>query len=95
LLLASGPGAARHQKRTKFREGPDSELPPGSSHPDGSRQAARFRTKFRNVSQAAGKSPIMNFGQRAEASWLRGGLDRHDPQPNKVSGFRHGGSVDC
>ena len=65
LVPPAGPGAARHQKRTKFREGPDSELPPGSSHPEGSRQAARFRTKFRNVSQAAGKSPILAFGQRA------------------------------
>ena len=41
---------------------------------------------FGMSSQAAGKSPILTFGQRAAASWLRGGLDMAPPQPNKVSG---------
>tara|TARA_R100001480_G_scaffold7216_3_gene14772 strand:+ start:1571 stop:1876 length:306 start_codon:yes stop_codon:yes gene_type:complete len=34
-----------------------------------------------------GHFPILAVGQRAVASWLRGGLNMAPPQPNKVSGF--------
>lgn len=81
------PGAARHQKRTKFQACHNSELPPGSSIPVPPGSGPIPEQSFGMFARQPDHFPILAVGQRAGASWLRGGLDRHDPQPNKVSGF--------
>jgi len=82
------PGAARHQKRTKFREGPDSELPPGSSIPVPPGSGPIPEQSFGMFARQPGQFLVFVCTQRGSSAGWRKPASSHVPageNPNKVS----------